>query len=128
MPKHLGINNWVSADRFGTLGSMKTGRPKLKLAMEPELLNEVKKLHRKTKDVRTRERAQAVLLAAGGHHTYEQIAQAVGRSRSTAQRWIERFEQEGVPFFSSRQGWGGGRPTPNQQTVVQTAKEKNHEN
>ena len=107
---------------------MKTGRPKLKLAMEPELLNEVKKLHRKTKDVRTRERAQAVLLAAGGHHTYEQIAQAVGRSRSTAQRWIERFEQEGVPFFSSRQGRGGGRPSPIQEPEVQQAIEQHLEN
>jgi transposase len=100
---------------------MKTGRPKLKLAMEPGLLNEVKKLHRETKDVRTRERAQAVLLAAGGHHTYEQIAQAVGRSRSTAQRWIERFEHEGVAFFSARQGHGGGRPSPIQNPEVQQA-------
>jgi len=107
---------------------MKTGRPKLKLAVEPELLNEVKKLHRETKDVRTKERAQAVLLAAGGHHTYEQIAQAVGRSRSTAQRWIERFEKEGVCFFSSRQGRGGGRPSPMQEPEVQQAIENHLEN
>ena len=107
---------------------MKTGRPKLKLAMEPELLNAVQKLHRETKDVRTKERAQAILLAAGGHHTYEQIAQTVERSRSTVQRWIERFGKEGVCFFSTRQGRGGGRPSPIQSPEVQRAIEQHLEN
>lgn len=107
---------------------MKTGRPKLKLAMEPELLNEVKKLHRETKDVRTKERAQAVLLATGGQHTYQQIAQTVERSRSTVQRWIERFAKEGVSSFPTRQGQGGGRPSPIQNPAVQEAIEQHLKN
>ena len=107
---------------------MKKGRPKLKLAMALELLNEVKKLHRETKDVRTKERAQAILLASGGHHTYEEIAKTLGRSRSTVQRWIERFEKEGVGFFPARQGRGGGRPSPIQCPEVQQAIKQHLEN
>lgn len=101
---------------------MKLGRPKLKLVMEPALLDEVKKLHRETKDVRTQERAQAVLLAAGGQHTYEEIAQTVKRSRSTVQRWIERFQKDGTSSFSACQG--GGRPSPIQAPEVQQAIEQ----
>jgi transposase len=55
----------------------------------------VEMLYRETKEVRVKERAQAVLLAAGGDHSYEQIAQAAGRARSAIQRWIAAFENDG---------------------------------
>lgn len=103
---------------------MKTGRPKLKLAIEPELLTEVETLYRKTKDVRVKERAQAILLAVDGDHSYEQIAKAVGRARSAIQRWITAFEQDGVSALYSRQGQGGGRPSPMNNAELQVAFEQ----
>ena len=103
---------------------MKTGRPKLKLAIEPDLLSEVEMLYRKTKEVRVRERAQAVLLASDGDHSYEQIAQSVGRARSTIQQWIASFVRDGVNAFFSRQGQGGGRPSPLNDEEIQKAFEQ----
>ena len=106
------------------LPCMKTGRPKLKLAMEPDLLKEVETLYRKTKDVRVRERAQAVLLAADGNHTYEQIAKTVGRARSSIQQWVGAFGKNGVDALYSRQGKGGGRPSPMSDSAVKSAFEQ----
>ncbi|MCK4563805.1 MAG: IS630 family transposase [Verrucomicrobia bacterium] len=107
---------------------MKKGRPKLKLAMEPHLLDEVRVLHRETQDVRTKERALSILLASGGEHTYEEIAQTLRRSRSTIQLWIKGFEKEGIASFSARQGQGGGRKSPVQNPEVIQAIEQHLEN
>ncbi|XHR31294.1 MAG: helix-turn-helix domain-containing protein [Chthoniobacteraceae bacterium] len=41
--------------------------------------------------MRQRERFQAVLLACGGQHTLQEIAEVIGRARSTVQRYLERF-------------------------------------
>jgi transposase len=90
---------------------MKRGRPKLKLAMLPEQTVEVRRRYRKTQDTRVKERCQAVLLAHGGQHTYQEIAEVVGRSRSTIQVWIKGFCAHGVGSLESRQGLGGGKPT-----------------
>ena len=98
---------------------MKTGRPKLKLAVEPRLLNEVRGIFRKTKDTRTKERAHAVLLATGGEHTYQQIADLLGRSKSAIQGWISAFQNSGTDSFYTRQGRGGGRPSPLSDSRVQ---------
>ncbi len=91
---------------------MKTGRPKLKLAMSEDLLEKVRRTYRETSDVKIKERAQAVLMAAGGNSTYEEIAATVERARSTAQLWIKEFAAHGLESFPSRQGKGGGRPSP----------------
>ena len=64
---------------------MKAGRPKLKLAVESELLSEVRRLFRETTDGRTKERAHSILLAAGAEHTYQEIANLLGRSKSAIQ-------------------------------------------
>ena len=63
---------------------MKTGRPELKLAVEPKLADEVRTLFRETRDLRTKERVHAGLLATG-EHTYQQIANLLGRSKSAIQ-------------------------------------------
>jgi len=47
-------------------------------------------------DPRSRDRVQAVQLATTGQHTHEQIAELVGRARSTIQRWIDRYEAGGL--------------------------------
>ena len=52
-----------------------------------------------------------MLLAHGGQHTYDEIAEIVGRARSTIQRWIGQFESHGVLSLSHQQGQGGGKPS-----------------
>lgn len=93
------------------LCSMKRGRPKLRLAMKPEQVEAVRRRHRSTRDTREKERCQAVLLAHGGRHSYEEIAEAVDRARSTIQIWIKEFEQRGLSSLCHHQGQGGGKPT-----------------
>lgn len=100
---------------------MKTGRPKLKLSVEPELLCDVQELFRKTTQTRTKERAHAILLATGGEHTYQEIADLLGRSKSAVQKWIANFQLDGVESFQSHQGCGGGRPSPLNDSQIQDA-------
>jgi transposase len=97
---------------------MKIGRPKLKLAMSDDLLEKVRCLYRETNDVKVKERAQAVILATGGNSTYQEISDTVGRARSTVQLWIKDFEEQGLDSFPSRQGQGGGRPSPLRDPLV----------
>jgi len=66
-------------------------RPKIKLIIETALRREVERRFRETREVRQRERFQAVLLACGGQHTLQEIAEVIGRARSTVQRYLERF-------------------------------------
>jgi transposase len=106
------------------LHCMKTGRPRFRLAIESDRLTEVETLYRKTKDVRVKERAQTILLAADGDHSYERIAQTVGQARSSIQRWIAAFEREGIYALYSRQGRGGGRPNPMKDAEVKAAFEQ----
>ena len=80
--------------------------------MEPELLEEVRKLHRTTKNVRTKERAQVILLATVGTRSYDELARMAGRASSTVRDWIGRFCETGLDALESRQGQGGGRPSP----------------
>lgn len=98
---------------------MKRGRPKLRLAMLPEQAFEVRRRYRRTQDTRVKERCQAVLLAHGGQHTYEEIAQVVGRSRSTIQIWIQSFCSEGLASLETSQGRGGGKPTKMRDEAIQ---------
>lgn len=100
---------------------MKIGRPKLKLAVDPELLSEVRGLFRETTDCRTKERAHSILLAAGGGHTYQEIADLLERSKSAIQDWISKFQADGIESFHTRQGRGGGRPSPLSDVKIQDA-------
>lgn len=102
----------------------KRGRPPIKLAMEPQLKEHVQRIHRETKDVRTKERAQVILLATQGTLSYQQIADTVGRASSTIRGWIDRFCEEGADALICRQGQGGGRPSPMSDPEVQQAIEQ----
>ena len=52
-----------------------------------------------------------MLLVHAGEHTCEEIAEILGRARSTIQTWIRGFEKEGVRSLSHQQGQGRGEPT-----------------
>jgi transposase len=60
-----------------------------------EELAELETLYRQTKDVRIRERAQIILLAADGMIAPE-IAKIVRRNDQTVRTWILRFNAEGI--------------------------------
>ena len=100
------------------------GRPPTKLVVEPGLLEEVKRLYRTTKNVNTKERAQVILLATEGTRSYQELARTVGRASSTVREWIGRFCESGLDALESRQGQGGGRPSPIQDKEVLDALEE----
>ena len=96
--------------------------------MEPELLEEVRKLHRTTKNVRTKERAQVILLATEGTRSYDELARMAGRASSTVRDWIGRFCETGLDALESHQGQGGGRPSPIQDQEVRAELEQHLKN
>ena len=96
----------------------KMGRPKLKLMVAAKQADEVRKLFRASEDPREKERLQAVLLAMGGAHTYEEIAGIVGRARSRIQIWLDRFESGGIKGLLAR-GKAPGRTSALQRPAVQ---------
>ena len=90
----------------------KRGRPKLKLALSDNQLAELRALRRSTRDTGVHERCQALLLAHGGNHTYEELARQLGRAKRTIQNWLAAYCTSGVVSLTSKQGQGGGRPSP----------------
>ena len=94
-------------------------RPKLKLTVEGSVAGELRKRFQKTKDVRERERLQAVLLACGGQHSFEEIAGVVGHSKSTVQRWLDAMVAGGIEGLLAR-GKAKGKSSEMQRADVQT--------
>ena len=86
------------------------GRPKLKVVVPEDVATQVREQFHRAKDVRHKERLQVVLLAMGGQHTYEEIAQVVGRARSGVQSWIARFAAGGIAGLLERRS-SPGRPS-----------------
>lgn len=60
---------------------------------------------------RRAERLRFALEAATGEYTLEELAQRLGRTRSTIQNWLRRFESGGLAGLLAR-GGGPGRVTP----------------
>jgi hypothetical protein len=98
----------------------------IQLAMEPPLKKQVEQIHRETKDVRTKERAQVFLSASQGHAFLSaDCRDTVVRASSTVRQWIDRFCDQGPDALIYRQGQGGGRPSPIRHADVQQAIEQN---
>ncbi len=74
----------------------KMGRPKLTLAMDAATRQSVRQHFRTCTDASLKLRLQAIMLAAGGQHSYDEIAEVVGRARSLVQRWVARFRKGGL--------------------------------
>lgn len=74
---------------------------------KPELAEEIQRRLTEGGSFRDMERLTALRLGLGGEHTLEQIAQAVGRSRSRIIEWMRIARTEGVaPLLSRHQGRG----------------------
>lgn len=64
--------------------------------LSQEAQQELECLYRDTRDVRLRTRAQMVLLSYEKQMVAHQIAEIVRVSEMTVQRWLKRYEAEGV--------------------------------
>jgi transposase len=62
----------------------------------PEQLEALEELYRTTKDVRLRQRAQLVLLAAEKGMVAAQIGEIVRLNEQSARRWLKRYVAEGI--------------------------------
>ncbi|MEE9367747.1 MAG: helix-turn-helix domain-containing protein, partial [Pontiella sp.] len=54
-------------------------------------------------------------------HTYQEIADLLGRSKTAIQDWISKFQSDAIESFYTRQGRGGGRPSPLSDAEIQAA-------
>lgn len=77
-------------------------RPKLKITLHETTRWEVEKRYRNTRDAREKERLLALRLACDGQHSFDDIAQELGRARSCIQRWLDRFSQGGIDALVER--------------------------
>lgn len=71
-------------------------RAHLKLTVQPALQAELEQRFKEAKDVRDRQRLQALVLATTGQHGYRDIARIVGCATSTFALWLNKFMAGGV--------------------------------
>jgi transposase len=71
-------------------------RAHLKLTVQPALQAELEQRFKGAKDVRDRQRLQALVLATTGQHGYRDIARIVGCATSTFALWLNKFLAGGV--------------------------------
>jgi len=65
---------------------------------------------------RQRDRLQAIQLASTGRHTFAEIAQLLGRARSTVQLWLDQYEAGDLPGLPAR------HPAPGKVSELQCPK------
>src|SRR5450631_2105408 len=83
------------------------GRPKLKLVISAAQLDELRDALKEYTEPRLRDRLQAIQLATTGRHTHDEIAQLLGRARSTIQVWLDRYEAGLLPRLLARKAAPG---------------------
>jgi len=94
------------------------GRPYYRLVVDAQERREIDRLFRQAKDVRQRERLEVVRLASSGQHALAEIAEQVGRSRSTVQLWLGTYESRGLEGLLER-GKPGASKSPLQDEQLQ---------
>src|SRR5215213_572018 len=89
------------------------------MEVRPHLpLEELVRLERSEKDAARSKRLRIVILAIGGY-TFPAIAMSVGLSRRICQRWIYRYNEEGLEGLDDRRGQELKPPlTPEQEEQV----------
>ena len=84
------------------------GRKCTKLSFTPAQRAELAQRYHLVKETRHKERLRFALLAAEGRHTLEDLAQRLGRARSTLQLWLDKFTVGGLTGLLEREsppGW-----------------------
>jgi transposase len=92
----------------------------LKIAVSEAEKEELRERRKTCDDTRQQARLQAAWLATTGEYTHQQIAEAVGRARSTIQVWVNQFEAGGITALLARKK-APGRTSPLQSLTVQAA-------
>jgi transposase len=80
---------------------------KLKVA-GPATLQEVQAAFKASQKRYERERLQAILLGQQGRWTLQEIAQALGRGRTTIARWVRVYRERGLEGLGHRATGDGG--------------------
>lgn len=78
-------------------------RSRLKLTVQPARKAELEQRFKAAKDVRQRQRLQAIVLATTGQHGYRNIARIVGCATSTFALWLNKYLAGGVEELLRRQ-------------------------
>ena len=94
------------------------GRPYFRLIVDGPTRRDLEQSFRQVKDVRDRQRLEAVRLACTGQHSLEQIAEVVGCSRATVQNWLGKFKRGGIDGLLERRK-PGASPSPLQEPGLQ---------
>ena len=94
------------------------GRPKLKLVISAAQLDELRDALKEHAEPRLRDRLQAIQLATTGRHTHDEIAQLLGRARSTIQVWLDRYEAGLLPRLLERKA-APGKTSEMQRPAIQ---------
>ena len=89
------------------------GRPKLKLVVSAEQRAALRAALKENTALRQRDRLQAIQLASTGRHTFTEIAQLLGRARSTVQLWLDQYEAGELPGLLAR------KPAPGKASELQ---------
>jgi len=81
-------------------------------------LEELEKRERQETDARLAKRMRVIILAIYGY-TAPAVARSLGLSRRVVQRWVRRYNDEGIPGLEDRRGnQQGGLLTPEQEEGV----------
>lgn len=83
------------------------GRPKLKLVITEAQRAELRHALKDGPDSGQRERLQALQLANPGRHPHQEIAQLLGKARSTIQLWLDYYEAGQLPRLLARKSAPG---------------------
>ena len=78
------------------------GRRRTRLELSEADQDQARRLSRSLADARERERARFALEAATGKYTLDELALRLGRSRSTLQNWLVKFEAGGLAGLLER--------------------------
>ena len=70
--------------------------------MKPLQRSQLRRTLLSTRDAREAERLRLALLAATGRHTLEDLARHAGRSRSTIQNWLDKYDAGGLEGLLER--------------------------
>lgn len=85
------------------------GRRRTHLPLSEADQDQARRLCRNLTDARERERARFALEAATGKYTLDELAVRLGRSRSTLQNWLVKFEAGGFAGLLARDSAPGLR-------------------
>ena len=88
---------------FGSKTLEPMGRKCTKLSLTPAQRAELTQRFHGVKEARQKERLRFALLAAEGRHTLEDLAQRLGRARSTLQLWLDKFTAGGLTGLLERE-------------------------